>query len=255
MQRITTNINGGNIRYESLHGRDYLVAPMTMLVEGIHNGSNGPLYYPRDELSKAPATWNLTPVVVYHPAGGTATTPAELTTRQVGMVMNTAWDGRRLRAEAWLVPERLEAVDAGILEALEAGQTMEVSTGLFTDNVPSPGVWNGKQYDYVARNHRPDHLAILPTGVGACSVADGCGLLQLNKENEMQNNETPLVAPTMNFGKPCGCKATNNDGGDSRPVVAPPCWPVPTHQPTANNATGGGQGGDVGEPLVMPPSI
>ena len=61
---------------------------------------------------------------------------------------------------------------------------MELSTGLFTDNELSEGEFEGKSYKYIARNYRPDHLALLPDKIGACSVADGAGLLQLNESQK-----------------------------------------------------------------------
>ena len=258
IQYITTNFGNKDVRHEELTGRDYLVVPMTMLAEGIHKGSRGPLFYPASELAKTPVAWNMKPIVVYHPAGGTATTPSELAARQVGIVMNARWEGGKLKAEAWLEEERLKAVEPDILETLEGGRTMEVSTGLFTDNVANPGAWNGEAYDFVATNHRPDHLAILPTGVGACSVADGCGLLQLNQESEddMTHDEGPLTMPTMNFNPAgCGCRAADN-----APLVAPaepprplgPLFAYAPHTPpqAVQNAADGG-GGD-GEALALP---
>jgi hypothetical protein len=49
---------------------------------------------------------------------------------------------------------------------------------LFTDNETAPpGASHlGRPYNFVARNYRPDHLAILPDQRGACSIEDGCGL-------------------------------------------------------------------------------
>lgn len=199
IERITTNIGGGNVRQETLHGREYMVVPMTMLTEGVHSGSYGPLYYPAAELAKSPATWNLKPIVVYHPAQGTATDPVELAKRQVGIIMNTRWERGRLMADAWLEPSLLNSIAPEVAATIKAGRTVEVSTGLYTDNYPSPGTWNGEPYELVAQNYRPDHLAILPTGKGACSVADGCGLLQLNKEHHM-NHETPLGPPPPSVG-------------------------------------------------------
>ena len=59
---------------------------------------------------------------------------------------------------------------------------MELSTGLFTDNDETAGVSpKGRNYEAVARNHRPDHMAVLPDQVGACSINDGCGVL-VNEE-------------------------------------------------------------------------
>ena len=55
------------------------------------------------------------------------------------------------------------------------GEMMEVSTGLFSEIEPKPGVFKGRHYKGVVRNLRPDHLAILPDSIGACSIADGAG--------------------------------------------------------------------------------
>ena len=40
-----------------MDGKDFLVAPMVMIVEGVLEGSEGPLYYPATELAKTPAVW------------------------------------------------------------------------------------------------------------------------------------------------------------------------------------------------------
>jgi hypothetical protein len=182
LQHITANITP-SIRHETLEGKPYLVVPMVMMVEGVHNGSNGPLYYPPEELGKTPVVWNCKPVVVYHPTingqGVSACSPDILETYRVGMVMNASFDKLgRLKAEAWLDEERCKKIDPRVLTALEEKKVMELSTGLFTDNVEGPGEWNGEKYVAVARNHRPDHLALLPDKTGACSVAKGAGLLR-----------------------------------------------------------------------------
>jgi hypothetical protein len=191
IQQITTNLAPA-VRHETLNGKEHLVVPMVMITHGVHAGSNGPLYYPAKELAKLPVVWNMKPVVVYHPQangqGVTATDPDVLAKQSVGVIMNTSWDADagKLRAEAWLDRDRLQAVDNRVLQAIEANTVMEVSTGLFTENDYEPGTHDGQEYEFVARNYRPDHLAILPDKVGACSVADGAGLLQLNQLSKEQ---------------------------------------------------------------------
>jgi hypothetical protein len=183
-QRFVANI-GGKVRYDMLEGKQYLVAPAVMMVEGVWKGSKGPLYYPASELSKTPGVWNMKPIVVYHPEMNgqaiSACVPEVIQSRQVGMMLNSTWDGK-LRTESWLDEEKLKKVDARVLESLKKGEMVEISTGLFTDNEETTGNFNGKDYVAIARNYRPDHLAILPDKVGACSIADGAGLL---------NNESP----------------------------------------------------------------
>jgi hypothetical protein len=173
-----------------MEGKEFLVAPMVMIREGVHQGSNGALYYPRNELSKTPEVWNYKPVVVYHPTmngyGVSACDVDVISSRKVGVIMNTKFDKEtgKLRAEAWLEVDRIHEVDSRIAETLNSGEIMELSTGLFTDNELSEGEFEGKSYKYIARNYRPDHLALLPDKVGACSVADGAGLLQLNESQK-----------------------------------------------------------------------
>ena len=124
------------------------------------------------------------PIVVYHPSlngeGISATDPVVVEQRKVGMIMNTLWDGK-LRAESWIDVKKANKVDERIMESLEAGNMMEVSTGLFTDNEQTPGEFGEAKEPYVAiaRNYRPDHLALLPDKIGACSIADGAGMLQV----------------------------------------------------------------------------
>ena len=185
LAKITINIKNAPIRHETLHGKRFIVAPVAMLTEGVHAGSGGALLYNASECKKAVKAWNMKPIVVYHPEidgkGVSACDPDILEKQQVGMVLHTNWNGK-LRAEAWIEEARAAEVDGRVLDALENNKMMEVSTGLFTDNVGNAGEWNGEHYDAEATNHQPDHLALLPDRIGACSIADGAGLLQLNEE-------------------------------------------------------------------------
>lgn len=197
LQRITANFTGG-VRHDEMMGRKYLVAPMIMLVEGVHDGSGGPLLYLEEDMVKIPQIWNHKPIIVYHPAkngeGISACDPVVLSNRQVGVIMNTSVgevtvkidnkDVKRpaLKAEAWMEEDRMNKVDERIAEAVEKNAMMELSTGLFTDNesAEDDAEWNGEKYDAIARNYRPDHLALLPDLKGACSIEDGAGFLRLN---------------------------------------------------------------------------
>jgi hypothetical protein len=181
------------MRYAKLEGRDHIVVPMVMLKVGTHQGSNGPLYYPEEELRKTPQVWNHKPVVVYHPTlygkPVSACDVPVLNTIKIGVILNTRYSRGKLMAEAWIDIAAAERVDRRVLSAIAANQKMEISTGVFTDNVLVNGVMT-------ARNYRPDHLAILPDQVGACSLRKGCGLLVRNAAAAM----TPLGLPVMNWG-------------------------------------------------------
>lgn len=187
----------GRTRTETLNGRDYLVAPATIIVEGVLNGSQGALYYPAEELARSPSDWDGMPLVTHptkspHPTdngqppdkGGkpvSARNPKVLSEQGVGWIFNTQYDDEthRLVTEAWFDIENTKRVDERVLTALLNGTPIELSTGLYTQNedAENGATFNDIPYDYIARNYKPDHLAILYDDVGACSVVDGCGIL------------------------------------------------------------------------------
>jgi hypothetical protein len=183
-------------RRESMDGREHLVLPVVMLVEGVHSGSGGPVYYPPEELARLPQAWNGRPVPVRHPeAQGiplSCNAPEIMEMYSVGQLFNTWFDPERNRlvSEIWVDVELCRRKFPDVLARLEAGQMMEVSTGLWDEAVVASGVWNDEKYAYIARNIVPDHLALLPDQVGACSVADGCGTPRLHKENHMADQGT-----------------------------------------------------------------
>lgn len=278
----TTNTMGSGHRYVTGDdGKDYIVAPVAMLVPGVHHGSNGPLYYPAAELAKNPDAWDGKPVTVGHPPNGYV--PGRTTV--VGTIKNARYDGK-LRAEVWLDAAALVWHAEELYHAIENGGTVEVSTGLYTTNDPTPGTGpDGKHYDALAHSYQPDHLAILGEQPGACSVAAGCGLPVANadtepvtptKEEPMPYEDELLPMPVMNFGNPetepvvnaddyetladyreariglplptmnfgCGC------GGDKGHDTAPANDEHHSHQHTTTNATGGGDG-----PLQLPSTL
>ncbi len=194
-QKIIANFTGLT-RNETMEGKNFLVAPMIMVVEGVLEGNEGPLYYPASELSKTPAVWNMKPVVVDHPQmngyGISACDPDIIKNRGVGLIMNATFETNKLKAEAWIDIDKAAIVDNRIVEAIENKTVMELSTGLFTDNESCEGEFNGTSYKGIARNYRPDHLALLPDTKGACSIEDGAGFLRLNVSNEGTSVEIDL---------------------------------------------------------------
>ncbi len=199
MEHLTINLTANKklIRKDSMEGRDYTVVPMVMMKEGVLNGSMGPLYYPANEISKLPIIWNGKPVVVYHPQingmGVSACSPEIYTSQKIGVIMNTNWneDNKTLKAEAWIEEERCKKVDRRVWNAIEKESMMELSTGLFTENeAVENGKYGEKSYAYIARNYRPDHLAVLPDQIGACSTKDGAGFIrnELWAGNKMTRN-------------------------------------------------------------------
>lgn len=169
-------------RYEQLEGREHVVVPMVILTEGVHVGSLGPLYYPPDELEKTPQVWNHKPIVVYHPEingnGISACQPDIINNRKVGLMLNTSFEKGKLKSEAWIDTSRVNNVDERIMAAVKDEEMMELSTGVFIEKEETTGKWKNEPYTGIARNYKPDHLALLPDQIGACSISDGAGFLR-----------------------------------------------------------------------------
>jgi hypothetical protein len=179
----------------TLEGRPHLVVPMVMLVPGVATGSQGPLLYEAADLKHSVPLWNGRPIVVYHPDmkySSAAGHPEVFDAQRIGTVFGARFERGALRADAWIDEGRCALVDNRVLAAVLQGEMMELSTGLFTDNESRRGEHMGRAYDAVARNHRPDHLAVLPDMRGACSIEDGAGLCR----NELREL---LLMPVMNF--------------------------------------------------------
>lgn len=254
MEVLLANL-AGSVRREEWHGRAYLVAPLTMIVPGVLNGSNGPLLYPAEEVSKTPDAWNGMPIVVGHPTMNgkpvSARSPKVLQQYQVGTVFNTLASGK-LSAEGWFDEELTRRNAPALMDRLLKGEPIELSTGLFTDQEPVSGVTaNGTPYQAIARNYRPDHLAVLLDTKGACSISDGCGVL-VNKEKtdtpteggsvmKLTDNERKELVDSI-INNSCGCweagdRETLNKMEDDRlKTLSANAKKVKGHELTANAA-------------------
>ena len=194
-----TTLMSEMVRKDSRDGRDHWVVPVVLLTEGVHNN----LLYTTEHLEKFPESWNGRPCPVKHPKGPngapiSANDPAVLDLMNVGTLFNCAWQPAngsvgKLKGEVWVDIERCGQVDEGIdlLRALEKDSKVEVSTGLFIEVDKTPGEWQGEAYEGIATNFRPDHLALLPNDIGACSWADGAGMPRLNEDLQGKNGRFP----------------------------------------------------------------
>lgn len=183
MERIVANLASSRRTVRDSRG-EHIVAPIRLIVPGVLNGSGGPLLYPKEEVALSTQLWNHIPLVVNHPESGSARNPEVLDKVGIGKIFNAKIEDGVLVAEGWFNVERTAKVSPQIFAALKADKPIEVSTGLVTKNdvAPEGAELDGKPYSFIARNYRPDHLAILPDSVGACSVADGCGVLNKTEE-------------------------------------------------------------------------
>lgn len=200
---VTQRTRVNSARNEMRDGREWLVAPVVALVPGVLNQE---LVLP-DEIGRYTPAWDDSPVTVYHPHDGVSHVSARsidmLEAFACGRLYDVRFEDGRLKGDVWLDISRLgtfgEAGDA-ILRQIVEGTGCEVSTGYFRDVEESSGTYKGKPYLTVARNIRPDHLALLPAAEGACNWADGCGVPRTNrvKESSMtKNQDAPAINQTL----------------------------------------------------------
>jgi hypothetical protein len=179
-------------------GKEFLVVPGVPAKEQVMNTA----FVPGDEISHFVGSWNGIPITIHHPKqnSGSANAP-DPDVAVVGRFYNAGWDGdgKRLTGEYWLDVAELRRWGDGkaIEEAVRNGKMLETSTGYWADDEAAPGQFLGTPYNVVHRNLRPDHIAILPDEIGACSLADGCGV---------NRNASDSCALKLNCAKDCPCK-------------------------------------------------
>lgn len=184
----------GAVRKETLYGKPFLAVPLCLIVPGVLPGSAGPLLYPEDEIEESVDRWNNMPMVLYHPMTVdnlplSGRHPDILNQFGLGFVFNCEADPR-LIGEGWFDLDMVREVSPAVYLALKRNQRIELSTGLRTKNIPveKGATYNGIPFDAVATEYEPDHLAILPDQVGACSLEDGCGVLVNQRQSRRAVN-------------------------------------------------------------------
>lgn len=221
----------GSARTETFQGKDYLVVPVVALIEGVIQGmaADGPELALADEFGRFPGGWNYRPVVMNHPLDEegnpvSANSPSVLEEYAIGYIFNTrlSANGKALLMDAWIdqgLAEGLNTDSKSTLKALQAGDTIEVSTGYFAQMQNSSGEYEGEEYTAIQRNIVPDHLAFLPEGViGACSNEDGCGA-RLNIRAFSKSMKTGKTVKPHDCG--CGCGGKCGDKSMSENETTP----------------------------------
>jgi hypothetical protein len=215
----------GETRTEYLDGREYLVAPAVIIVEGVLNGS----YVPGTEIEISTPSWNGRPIPVHHPPiTNSANEPAIIEAQVIGSFFAANYQNNGLVGEMWLDVAKAAKLggDAALtVESVANGEMVELSTAYWAWQLNQSGEFNGKKYNTITQHILPDHVAVLPGDVGACSIDDGCGVPRLNREEMSMNkyfmiNEGQRVDLELHeFGerKP-QCHRTNVEGMSFRDV-------------------------------------
>jgi 2'-5' RNA ligase len=202
--QLTTNATAGTVKEVTRKGTRYLVAPTVALRSGVLNGE----FVPADEVAKYADAWNGRPVPLGHPkqdGQAISANSMDLWDKTPAMFWGATVDGDALKGEFWVdiaKAEKLGGEATLLLQRLRNNEAIDVSTGYFRDFIESPGTHDGKAYTGIARNLRPDHIAILLNETGACSWADGCGVPRINEakaaENASQSFLSALVRNVIN---------------------------------------------------------
>lgn len=158
-------------------------APCTLLVQGVHRGSAGAIFWASHILRRNAHKWEGVPLALSHPMVNGK--PVSIThsreiraAHEIGRVVKPYYDEARKGIRATLqIPRDHPRID-------EIKRLREVSVGVFSDETQTFGRWGGEPFDACAISMTPDHLAILPEGQrGACSVTAGCGI-RTNQNND-----------------------------------------------------------------------
>ena len=180
-------------RMQRQGGVDYQVYPCVMLVEGVHHGvGSEPVYYPPQVLEASAPHWNNMPVTFGHPVnaqGEHVLCNHDGTIRaqwEVGRISNVRFENAKLKGDLWLNVARITEMSPALLQFIQNGGQLEVSTGLLAAEDGLAGTWNEEEYAGTIASIIPDHLALLPNSTGACSWDDGCGVRVNAKAKESQ---------------------------------------------------------------------
>lgn len=189
----------GKGKRQQLNGVQYAVYDVVMLVEGVHNGSAGPAFYPAEVIAASVPEWDGMPLPLYHPQDDQGNyircnEPKTAGEWSIGFIDNTRWEDGKLKAEAWVDITRANEKRPGLVDQLDSGMPMDVSTGLDALEDGVSGTWNNEHFETSLTEIFPDHLALLPDQQGACSNHDGCGMHRNEKSvalfvNAMKDNK------------------------------------------------------------------
>ena len=181
-----------NITTFEENGKEYISVPAVIMVEGVHHGSQGKVLHTAEYLSVNVEDWNDIPVTITHPMkGGNYVGVAECPEYITGHTTHTVWEDG-LKTELVLDVNELSKISPKTLKSLQANEPIEVSIGTFSENIEEKGTFKGEDYDAKTVSYIPDHVAILPDDIGACSYVDGCGI-RVYKKGENNMNEKQLT--------------------------------------------------------------
>jgi len=167
-------VNFKNDDYKISKNEDFIIVPVTLMAEGVHNGSHGPLLHTIANLRKCADLWNGVPITLNHPKKNSVFVSANTSDiKSIGRIYNAKINANKLVAEAWI--EKNER-SVKIIDDINNNKEIEISIGAYTEDDFINGEWIDEPYIGVVNNYKPDHVAILTNQKGSCSCNDGCGI-------------------------------------------------------------------------------
>jgi hypothetical protein len=90
--------------------------------------------------------------------------PPELLTPETATRYQRGYTGDEVSLTGDKVATSLTVTDAALIKAIAEGRKVELSCGYTCDLDPTPGVWQGQEYDARQTNIVYNHLAVVPRG-------------------------------------------------------------------------------------------
>lgn len=155
---------------------DWIPAPVRLMRVGVFDNRwgdwSGPTLFELDALRRSLPYWNRLSLTVEHPSEfvTNAYDPAI-----IGAVENVQIAREFLVGVAWLNRPSLRQ-HPSLLRRVENREPIEVSAAYYVNPLHESGTYRGESFDYRIQNLVPNHVAILPSSVGAFGLRHGCGL-------------------------------------------------------------------------------
>lgn len=176
---VRATVNAAQIRRERKNGRDYIIVPSATMPDGIV--MNG-VRYDAEEIRKGFPSLENTPAPLGHPtiegAFVSASDPEGLARGWIGAWnRNVRQEGGRVLVDKVIDVATASQLEGGkaVLEAINKGEAIHTSTGLYAILDPVENPTDGAAY--TARGIVFDHDAILLGEEGAATPAQGVGML------------------------------------------------------------------------------
>lgn len=208
-------VNNDLIRHEMIDGEDHIVVPCsTMPPDIVMNGT----LYPAGEVKKAAPTLEGTPSPLGHPKVEgelvSASNPRAANKYGVGAWNRSVSYTDKIHYEKVINVRQCMASPYGaqLIAALEKGDPIDTSVGLYCWVVMASGTSNGEHYSEIATDILFDHDAILLEEPGAATPNKGTGIYVNSKEQENMNEETKGFFAALTNALTSAMKP--NSGGD-----------------------------------------